>query len=139
MSAERKVDPTRGRKKKQTLSEIAEKRQATYNPHATRGDKYWGAIRHGVSVHKFNRRRREGDLPPAIKTPTGDEWLSTDLSAMSEMEQLGIWAEYWKPLRQAKGERAAWVAMLGLLKEERERLKSEGDEALRLVKQGGIV
>ncbi len=131
-------DPTRGRKKKRKRSEIAVERAANYDPTSEWVDIYGASIHLGFGVQgyeKVRHRQDDRELPPARRNPRGWEWKRSDLSAMKEMERLGLWKEWWQDLRKAKGEHAAWTAMLGLLAEEKARLKAEADEALRIVRE----
>jgi len=130
------TDPTRGRKKKRTRAEIAEERAANYNPTSEWVDLYGTSLHLGFGVRGYEKVRhlqRDRELPPARRNRRGWEWMRADLSLMQEMKRLGLWQEYWQDLRKAKGEHAAWVAMQRLLVQEKARLESEADEALRLV------
>ena len=132
---ERNEDPTRGRKKKRNVTEIAEERRERDDLASEWTDKYGAARQAKISVHTWKKRCSRDDLPPAREQKSGWEWRRADISAMKEMERLGLWQEWWLPLRKARGEHPAWVAMLSLLDEAKTRLNAEADAALRLVRE----
>lgn len=134
MRASTSEDPKRKRGKGRKLSVIAEERRAKSDPNSEWVDKYGAAVHYGVSVHQWSHRA--GDRPPAHEDRKGWRWKRSDISAMAEMERLGIW-EHWRPMcKTAATIDAAWVAMLGLLSKVKAETQAKADEALRRLVDG---
>ena len=57
-----------------------------------------------------------GLLPPCVRDTRSHKFGRTYLDTWMELRMRGLWAD-WKQLVQEHGERKAWDAMLGRLKE----------------------
>lgn len=128
------ADPRkRGRGRARKLSTIAEDRRTDYDPTSEWVDKYGAAIHLGLGVkgvHKLKRRQQRRDLPPARQDARGWEWKRADLSAMKEMERLGLWKD-WPSLRRQHSERVAWEIMQRRLAEREAEIAAMADKAMR--------